>query len=259
MAGFKTHIGTSTVLGIAYGSAAYVWYGVPVPTCLLAGGLCSVSGMLPDLDSGPGVPLRESVAFAAAVVPMLLIHRLQEMNMSPEMMVVIGAGVYLAIRFGLGRLLKSYTVHRGMFHSLPAAAIAGELGFLLASNHDVRLRMFKASAVVLGFMSHLILDEIWSIEFKYGVPTFKKSFGTAIKLFGDSLWGNISCWGKLVLLTWVVFNDPTAVRKLAAEVIDENDAPIEREVQGAEEREPSGGFFGNRSDVADGPTDDRFR
>ena len=71
MAGFKTHITTSTVLGIAYGTTAAVAYDVPPPACALAAGLCGVSGMLPDLDSGPGVPLRESVSFAAAVVPML--------------------------------------------------------------------------------------------------------------------------------------------------------------------------------------------
>ena len=41
-------------------------------------GVCAASrGMLPDLDSGPGVPLRESVSFAAAVVPMLMIEPLR--------------------------------------------------------------------------------------------------------------------------------------------------------------------------------------
>ena len=66
MAGFKTHITTSTVLGIGYGAGAHLLYGLPLDTCMLAGGLCSVSGMLPDLDSDSGVPIRESMAFAAA-------------------------------------------------------------------------------------------------------------------------------------------------------------------------------------------------
>ena len=43
MAGFKTHITTSTVLGIGYGAGAHVLYNVPLPTCALAAGLCSVS------------------------------------------------------------------------------------------------------------------------------------------------------------------------------------------------------------------------
>ena len=120
--------------------------------------------MLPDIDSDSGTPLRESMAFAAAVVPMMLLHRFQHWGMSHELIILAGAGVYLLIRFGLAALLKRYTVHRGMFHSLPAAAIFGEIAFLLASGDDVRLRVYKAGAVVLGYLSHLVLDEIYSIE-----------------------------------------------------------------------------------------------
>jgi hypothetical protein len=66
MAGFRTHVTTSSVLGVAYGAGAWYLYDVPAPTCVLACGLCGVSGMLPDLDSGPGVPLRESqICFAS--------------------------------------------------------------------------------------------------------------------------------------------------------------------------------------------------
>ena len=36
MAGFKTHITTSTVLGVAYGTTAAVAYDVPLPACVLA-------------------------------------------------------------------------------------------------------------------------------------------------------------------------------------------------------------------------------
>ncbi len=56
MAGFKTHITTSSVLGAAYGTGAFMFYDTPWPTCMLGAGLCGVSGMLPDLDSGPGRP-----------------------------------------------------------------------------------------------------------------------------------------------------------------------------------------------------------
>jgi hypothetical protein len=210
MAGFKTHITTSTVLGIGYGAAAYGFYHVPIPTCVMAGGLCSVAGMFPDLDSGPGRPLRESLAFAAAVVPMMLLHRLQHYGLPPETIVMIGGAIYLAIRFGLAWLLRRYTVHRGMFHSLPACAIAAELTFLICGQEGEGLwiRFFNAGAVVLGFMSHLVLDEIWSIEFKHGIPHLKSSFGTAIKLWSGSMWANFSAYAKLGLLTWLVIQDP---------------------------------------------------
>jgi membrane-bound metal-dependent hydrolase YbcI (DUF457 family) len=208
MPGFKTHITASSILGVGYGGAAYFMYDVPWPTCVLAGGLCGVSGMLPDIDSDSGTPLRESMAFAAAVVPLMLLHRFQQAGMSHELMILSGAAVYLLIRFGFSALLKRYTVHRGMFHSLPAAAVFGGIAFLLSSGDDWRLRAFKAGAVVIGYMSHLILDEIYSIEWHHGLPRLKNSFGTALKFFGHDRWANVSVYAKLLVVASIIFLEP---------------------------------------------------
>jgi hypothetical protein len=206
MAGFKTHLTVSNLCGVGYGGAAYFMYGVPLPTCVLAGGLCGISGMLPDIDSGPGRPLHESLAFAAAVVPMMLVPRFQQMGMSHEAIVLAAAATYLLVRFGMGYLLHKFTIHRGMFHSIPAAAVAGEIAFLLASGEDVRIRIFKAAAVVIGFLSHLILDEIYSVEWSHF--RIKKSFGTAFKFFGEGLWPNLVTYAQLAILTSMLFVDP---------------------------------------------------
>jgi len=205
MAGFKTHITVSTALGAAYGTGALLIYDAPWQPCVLAAGLCSVSGMLPDLDSGPGVPLRESVSFTAAVVPLLLIHRWQRFHLEPETMVLAGGLVYLLIRFGMGRLLKSLTVHRGMFHSLPALAIVGMLAFLICDHEQPMLRVFLATAVMVGFASHLVLDEIWSIDFKHA--RLKSSFGTALKFYGDCWWSNLATYGIVLALALAITAD----------------------------------------------------
>jgi len=208
MADFKTHITVSTTLGIAYGAVAFKHFGVPAPTCILAGTLCSLSGMLPDLDSDSGVPLRESLAFASAGVPMLLFERLKAFGWSPETLALVGAGIYFSIRFGVGRLLKKFTVHRGMFHSLPAAVIAGEIGFLLASGETIQIRAFKAAAIVAGFMSHLLLDEVYSVKVQGGRIGLKSSSGSAVKLWGSGTWSNFICYGMTFLLGVLVMRDP---------------------------------------------------
>jgi hypothetical protein len=208
MPGFKTHITGSTLLGIGYGAGAYFAYGVPWPTCAVAAGLCSVSGMLPDLDSDSSTPQRESMAFASAVVPMMLMHRFQRMGMgSHEMILLAGAAAYLLIRFGVSALLQWYTVHRGMFHSIPAALVAGEIAFLLASGDDLSLRLFTGGAVTLGYLSHLVLDEIWSVEWAHGLH-LKSSFGTALKIYGAGAWSNLSCYAKLLVLTAIILFVP---------------------------------------------------
>jgi len=207
MPGFKTHITGSSLLGIGYGGAAYFMYGVPWPTCALAGGLCSVSGMLPDIDSDSSTPQRESLAFASAVVPMMLVHRFQHWGMSHEMILLAGAAVYLLIRFGAAALLRLYTVHRGMFHSVPAALVAGEVAFLLAAGDNLSIRLFTAGAVTIGYLSHLVLDEIWSVEWSHGLR-LKSSFGTALKFFGQGAWSNVSCYAKLLILTALILFEP---------------------------------------------------
>lgn len=214
MADFKTHIGTSTFLGLAYGGAAYGLFQVPPQTCILAGALCGVSGMLPDVDSPSGRPARESLAFIAAIVPMMLVDRFRSLGVSAETTVMVGALVYVSIRFGLGYLLRHFTVHRGMFHSLPAALIFGELAFLLASGDDWRLRLYKAGGVSLGYLSHLVLDEVYSVQWRFGWVRIKKSFGTALKVFSTkSVWANVSTYAKLAILSYVVFYEPGWVQQ----------------------------------------------
>lgn len=206
VADFRTHMTVSTstgvLLAIAGNQAGMHW-----TTSLVAGGLCSVSGMLPDLDSDSGRPLREATTLGAAVVPMLMVHRFQKFSLNHEEMVLAAALVYITIRFFLAEIFRRYTVHRGMWHSLPAAAIVGMFAFLVMSGDDMSVRVFKTSAVVLGFLSHLILDELWSIDFRRGRYTFKKSFGTAMKLWGNNRWANYVTYTKLAVISFLVYQD----------------------------------------------------
>ena len=206
MADFKTHMTVSTATGAVLAVAGYQG-GMPMTTCLLAGGLCSVSGMLPDLDSDSGRPLREATTLGAAVVPMLMVERFQKLGLDHESMVLAAALVYITIRFFLAEIFRRYTVHRGMWHSLPAAAIVGMVAFLIMQSEDISVRLFKTTAVVLGFMSHLILDEIWSVDFRRGKYAFKKSFGTAMKLWGNNRWANTMTYVKLVVIGVLVYQD----------------------------------------------------
>ncbi len=216
MADFKTHMTVSTATGVVLAFAGYR-AGIPETTCILAGGLCSVSGMLPDLDSDSGRPLREATTLGAAVVPMLMVERFQRLQLSHEQMVLAAAVVYFAIRFFVAELFRRYTVHRGMWHSVPAAAIAGMFAFLVMSSEDISVRMFKTIAVVIGFLSHLILDEIWSVDFRRGKYSFKSSFGTALKLWGNNSWANYVTYGKLALISFLVYQDESLMSRFGFE------------------------------------------
>ncbi len=217
MAGFKAHMTGSTLCGIGYGAAGYA-YGVPWPTCAVAGLACSVSGMLPDLDSASGKPAREILCLLAAVVPALMIPRFHQLGLQHEQAVLAIAACYMFIRYVVGAIFRHYTVHRGMWHSIPAAAVAGLLAFILVSGDILEIRLFKAGGVVLGFLCHLVMDEMWSVEVSHGIPRLKSSFGTALKFYTTiSLWSNISVYGKLIALLAFVICDPYLMKQLDVE------------------------------------------
>ena len=216
MAGFRMHVTTSTVLGCGYAGVAYGGYGVPLETAIVAGAMCGISGMLPDLDSDNGVPLRETMAFAAAIVPMLLVGRFQSLALSHDAMVLAAVSLYFLVRFGMANMIRKYTVHRGMFHSVPAGLIFAGLAFLLSGAAPLEIRCYKAGGVLAGFLSHLVLDEIYAVEWKSGRWRFKKSFGTALKFWGDDGWSNFSTYAKLIIVAMMILGEPMVLERVDA-------------------------------------------
>ncbi len=71
------------------------------------------------------------------------------------------------------------------------------------------MRAFNAAAVMLGFASHLVLDEIWSVDLRHF--RLKSSFGTAVKLWGSCWWSNALAYLNVAILALVIFEDPTTV------------------------------------------------
>lgn len=207
MAGFRMHVGTAAAVGVGYGAAAVQPLGFTPEAALLAGGLTALGGMLPDLDSDTGRPIRFIFGFAAAVGPMLLLPRLAGMQLSHESMLLVLIGLYLIIRHGGAALLARITVHRGMFHSLPAMLIAGMVVYLEYGSNDRTVRGLLAGGVMLGFLSHLILDEIYSVDFNGLRVKLKSSAGSALKLSSSSLLATVVCYAILGVLASAVWLD----------------------------------------------------
>ncbi len=208
MAGFKTHISVSTVAGIGYATAGYFLLDVPPPTAIVSAGFCAIAGILPDVDSDSGKPVQEVMGFAAAVLPLLLLERLRQWGLDRDSLVAAGVCIYVLVRFGVGEILRRLTVHRGMWHSLPAVALAAMITLLLCAHESPSHRWFKVGAVTLGYLVHLSLDELYSVEWYRGRLRLKKSSGTAIKIWGESLWANVFTFANLALLTYVLLYHP---------------------------------------------------
>jgi hypothetical protein len=213
MAAFKQHVTFSSVLGVGY-AVALDYSGINWVHSVLAGGLCGLAGMLPDLDSASGRPARELFGFTAIGVPLLLSRRLLRSGIEPEQVVLAGAALYLSIRFGLAWLFRHLTVHRGMFHSIPAALIAGEAVFLADDSPEYFGRLTLAGGIMLGFLSHLVLDEIYSVDLSGMTPRLNKAAGSAVKFFSKSWSATLATWLLLGLLTYLIGVELRLVRPL---------------------------------------------
>ena len=205
MAGFRMHISTSALCGAAYGSVAVKLLGHPPETAILAAGLTAIGGMLPDLDSDSGTPIREMFGLAAAVVPLLLIKRLEAMGLSHEGILSAIVVIYLVIRYGLSALFKRLTIHRGMFHSIPCMLIFGLLTYLAYDSPLHSTRILLGLGVMIGFLSHLVLDEIYSVDFNGLRIKFKSSAGSAVKFFSPSFFATTLCYGILGALLFLTY------------------------------------------------------
>jgi hypothetical protein len=103
-----------------------------------------------------------------------------------------------------------------MLHSVPAAAIAGQITFLAFVSNEPLHRYFIAGAVVLGFLSHLVLDEIWAVRQGLFGPKVKKSFGTALKFAGPDVWPNLVAYGIVVALGAIAAGDAHSTERMAS-------------------------------------------
>jgi membrane-bound metal-dependent hydrolase YbcI (DUF457 family) len=200
MAGFKTHITVSSALGIAVGAVGMTQWQLDWGPVCLAAALTALGGMLPDLDSDSGVPVRELFGVAAAFIPILLLHRLRRAGLSQDQLLAVLMGIYLLVRYGFSETFKRLTVHRGMFHSIPALLISGLIVYLLYDHDDVRIRYYLAGGIMLGFLSHLVLDEIYAVDLRGLVPRLNNFAGSALKLFSASWLANIITYALLLLL-----------------------------------------------------------
>ncbi len=203
MAGYRTHITVSGALGVGYGTAGVMLAGFTPVEGTLAGVITWFSGMLPDLDSASGRPVREVFSLLAAFVPFAMMGHLMEWGRNNyETVMLLAVVLYVSIRYGGQAILNRVSVHRGMFHSIPAMIIAAEIAFLAFRTDALAAKLLMAGAVAVGFFSHLVLDEIYAVEWSGLHVRLNKFAGSAVKFVGKSFLPNLVTYSLLMVLTY---------------------------------------------------------
>ena len=168
MGNYRQHITFAAALGVAYGWATFVLAGIHWLYGSVAALLTTLSGLLPDLDSDTGVELKGFTGILGVLVAVAVWQEMEGVEPPPafefQLWAVVGA--YVLVRHGLRRALSRMARHRGISHSIPTCLVWGAATYLYYPSDRHLLRMMMAAAVMLGFFSHLLLDEICSVDLR---------------------------------------------------------------------------------------------
>ena len=198
MANFATHL---NVAAFVSGSVAVLFHYNGLCSkeeaflCFFAG---SIGGILPDIDHDKSTPVRIMEFFFSNLIAFLVISKY--IGKFPVLnLVLIWLLSYLATSV-LFVFFKKITKHRGMIHSVPAALLAWFLTSILSYyyfNFDIEKSYLVGFFVFLGYITHLVLDEIFSVDLLGN--RIKKSFGSALKICSKNSKINLFFYSALIL------------------------------------------------------------
>jgi membrane-bound metal-dependent hydrolase YbcI (DUF457 family) len=184
MANFTTHIGVGTVVAGALATLTLA-ADVVAPENLVAVTLAGVLGsVLPDIDLKESRPSRAMFAGLAVFLSFAALFNAATMPISILELLILWLGTLVAVRYGLHYVFHKLSVHRGIWHSLLAAAFSSAATAVIYY-HLLRrpdgVAWLAGGFMFFGYITHLVLDEMYSVDVMD--TRIKSSFGTALKLF----------------------------------------------------------------------------
>ena len=209
MANFQTHLYGGLVVGIGGMVASIALNLTPITSAPIIAAAGIFGGIAPDLDHDQGRPIRIIFRLCAVVVPLFFILRIPALRASWMTAFQVWCTGAFLIRYPICWLFKASTIHRGMFHSVPAIGIFGALMYLLGA-HEMHNRTAQAAigiCAATGYFIHLILDELWSVDFNGNTPRIKRSSGTALALYKKNIALTIFTYLLLVALASICYLD----------------------------------------------------
>jgi len=209
MANFNTHLATAAVgSGMLATLCLQVGF-VDSKDALLLAAMGVVGGILPDIDLHYSHPSRILFTILGIIAAFLWIFA-AENHLSIVELWGAGLGIYLFIRYLLWGLFQKLTVHRGVIHSIGAGLLVALISAIVSYHLFAKVAFVSwliALFIFLGFILHLVLDEIYSVDFMG--HRIKSSFGSALKILdNDERIGSGIIVGAIIL-AWFFTPDAT--------------------------------------------------
>ncbi len=202
MANFRTHV-TVAAVGSGLLSTVCLGAGVASPGEIMTLSVVgTLGGILPDIDSDHSTPIRILFTGLGFVTAFLVVFAHVDQYSTLELW-LLWLLVYAFIRYPAWFVFTRFTVHRGVFHSLAAGLFFGllmtNLSYVVFACRPL-LAWIIGSFVCLGYILHLLLDELFSVDFMS--TRIKRSFGTAFKVID---YGNLGTSAAMVGAVCVLY------------------------------------------------------
>lgn len=203
MASFSQHLYGAAAVSSAASLGVYSlgWAGPRQTQVLFLLGVAG--GLLPDIDSDGSKPVRAFFALLGVVFAFLACFALVGRYPLIEL-ALVWCLIFALVRYLVFEVFAHLTVHRGIWHSWLAVAIAGvgsaDLAYHVAdaSPWDAWL---AGAFVALGYFTHLCLDELASVDLLG--HRVRRSFGTALKPFSIASPGASLAMLAAVVVLWL--------------------------------------------------------
>ena len=217
MADFKTHLmGATLVSGVAATGLAMT--GIASNQAVVGYFTLGVAGgLMPDIDSETSIPIRIAYQVLSVLAALMLVFTFADRYSLLELVVLALAG-YLIVRYVIFFLFSYFTVHRGLVHSIPAAVIFAQVTAIVTYQFFDATTLhawFCALFMLIGFLVHLALDEMYSIDLLG--RSFKRSFGTALTFFDKKNWLGTAA---LYVIVAVLFYVGPALNSFSTFILD---------------------------------------
>ncbi len=183
MANFTTHIAVGTVVAGALATLTLA-ADVVAPENLIAVTMAAVLGsVLPDIDLKESRPSKAMFAGLGIFFSFAVLFSFA-LKYSIAELWILWLGTLVGVRYGLHMIFHRLAVHRGIWHSLIAAAfsaVATAVIFKTVLGRHEGVAWLAAGFMFIGYLVHLTLDEMYSVDVMD--VRIKSSFGTALKLY----------------------------------------------------------------------------
>ena len=198
MANFRQHATGGVLLAGLGAFSSLTMLGMSLVQSATVFILAALGSILPDVDCDTSRPVDILFGILGVLLPIVLLNLFFPDGASMENMLCFVLFIYICVHHFISRMFFKLTKHRGIIHSVPMAIIAGECAFLIFSDSPLRQRLIYALALFAGFMVHLVMDEIWSVDLLGA--RMKKSFGSAIAFSAPSKTATASVYFAIIIL-----------------------------------------------------------